>query len=251
MKSFIAGRGEVGRAIAAVLTKRYGHEQVVSYDVEDGPVPQRELMTTDMLHICFPYGDHFLCEVAQYASYIRPGSPIVVHSTVPVGICRKIGPYACHSPVHGVHPNIEDGLYTFMKYVGGQLPEVTDRVVGYLREAGIFATAVSSPEAAELSKLCCTLQYGLAIAACKGIAALCEEYGVPFNEVYGWNAHYNAGYRTLDKPEVCRPVLKPVPGPIGGHCVVPNARLLPGPLSEFLLAMDARFAQELAPEAVQ
>ena len=54
-----------------------------------------------------------------------------------------------------------------------------------------------------------------------------NEMNFDFDEVYTIpNADYNEGYKKLAKPNVIRPVLKPIPGPIGGHCLIPNANLL-------------------------
>lgn len=241
MRTFIAGRGEVGGALERVL--RIAHD-VTTYDVQDGQIPIDSLKRAAVLNICFPYNQHFLEQVDGYAQHLSPDAIIIVHSTVPVGTTRKINhPRRCHSPVHGIHPNIDVGLQTFTKYVGAVDVATAGVATAFLKAAKIPATMISSPEASELSKLCCTLQYGLLIMACKGIAELCEQYGVPFDEVYGWNSHYNSGYARLARNDVRRALLKPVPGPIGGHCVVPNARLLPGWLSQMLLDANARFEE--------
>jgi hypothetical protein len=53
-----------------------------------------------------------------------------------------------------------------------------------------------------------------------------KKFNVPFNEtVTIMNNIYNEGYSIL-KPNVVRPTLSAPEGPIGGHCVVPNAKLL-------------------------
>lgn len=242
MKTFIAGAGEVGKSLAAVLNNWY---DVVLYDIkDDAPFPVDVLRETDFLNICFPYDSRFLDYCFSYRSHLPSSSIIIVHSSVPVGVTRRLGLRAVHSPVHGVHPNLTQGLLTFLKYVGANEKTVETRVSQYLALAGIRTKIVASSEASELSKLCCTLQYGMNIAICKEIEALCQEHGVPFDEVYGWNSHYNAGYTLLGKREVARPVLKPMPGPIGGHCVIPNAELLPGPLSDFLIERNEAYKND-------
>ena len=56
---------------------------------------------------------------------------------------------------------------------------------------------------------------------------LCDEYNLDFMEVMTkYNNTYNEGYTKLGKPNVVRPVLYPT-DKIGGHCVIPNAKLLP------------------------
>ena len=41
-----------------------------------------------------------------------------------------------------------------------------------------------------------------------------------------FNHTYNEGYKKLGKTYVVRPVLYPT-DKIGGHCIIPNAKLLP------------------------
>jgi UDP-N-acetyl-D-mannosaminuronate dehydrogenase len=227
MKDLVIGRGEVGTALAEVL-------KCEAWDITDST----PLGTCDTLHIAFPYSKLFVADVGQYVKYAKPAVTII-HSTVPVGTSRKCG--AVHSPIHGKHPNLAEGIRTFTKYVGA----VDDLSYGLACKAlmrhGITVQCVSSPEASELSKLLCTTQYGLNIIVAKEVRRLCEQYKVPFEEVYGWNRHYNAGYMALGMPQVCRPVLKATDGPIGGHCVVNNAKLLDSWLTETLLERNATY----------
>ena len=61
---------------------------------------------------------------------------------------------------------------------------------------------------------------------------MCGEMGLSFEEVMTeWNKDYNNGYKKLDMDHVVRPVLTPPAflrpdGAIGGHCIIPNAKLL-------------------------
>jgi hypothetical protein len=41
-----------------------------------------------------------------------------------------------------------------------------------------------------------------------------------------WNENYNQGYAELGETQFIRPILQPMKGKIGGHCVVNNASLL-------------------------
>lgn len=167
---------------------------------------------------------------------------MVIHSTVPVGTTRRISQFAVHSPTHGVHPNIESGLKTFVKPIAGMDEQLVASVQAELGLCGIKTKAYSSPEATELSKIMCTTQYAWNVILCKEIAAECERLGVPFEEVYSqWNAEYNRGYAELGKPEVVRPNLTPMPGPIGGHCLIPNAKLHDCWLTETILKRNEAY----------
>ena len=105
----------------------------------------------------------------------------------------------------------------------------TFKAVDYLNRAGIRTQVFASPETTELAKVLCTTRYGWAIMEMKETARLCEQYGVPFHEVYTeWNNNYNDSYARLGELRFLRPTLFPLPGEIGGHCVIPNCELLPG-----------------------
>jgi hypothetical protein len=57
---------------------------------------------------------------------------------------------------------------------------------------------------------------------------ICDNLNVDFEEaVTKWNKDYNESYMKLGKGNVVRPVLYP-PNKIGGHCVIPNAKILKG-----------------------
>jgi len=249
MRSIVIGLGEVGRSLASVLAEGK-REEVFSHDKVGGTIEAGEqrlaLIATEkpvgVIHICFPYSPEFVDEACRYIR-LTDAPLVIIHSTVPVGTTRRIqerhhGANVVHSPIHGQHPHLARGIRTFLKYVGGTNEAAVEQALGYFMRHGIKAYPVSSPEASEVSKLLCTLQYGWQIVICKEIAAICERYGVPFDEAYaGWNREYNRAYQELHPTapdefkrsvgvDVRRPILHPTPGPIGGHCVIPNANLL-------------------------
>lgn len=230
MKHVICGMGEVGTALANVIVR--SSQELDCHDPQKERYADQEY---DVLHVCIPWADSFIDDVQRYTRRWKTHLTII-HSTVPVGTTRKVGGNIAHSPVHGVHPNLTGGLRTFAKPVGGITPEATWQAEMLLQLCGIKTVPFSSPEATELSKIMCTTQYAWNVILCKEIAAECERLGVPFEEVYSqWNAEYNRGYTELGKPEVCRPNLTPMPGPIGGHCLIPNAKLHDCWLTETIL----------------
>ena len=95
--------------------------------------------------------------------------------------------------------------------------------------------------------------YGVAIATEKLIHAFCEENDLDYEVVYKLaNITYNLGFSTLDRSDVIRPVLTHMPGPCGGHCVVPNFTLLNIPHCLLMGAFDVLVADNdeevLAPD---
>jgi len=225
MKHLVIGLGEVGAAIQSIL-------QCDGYDVRDG-LPSEDQY--DVLHICFPFSEAFVGSTKAYILEFKP-TLVIVHSSVPVGTCDAEG--WVHSPVRGVHPNLKQGILTFVKYFGGTNAVTASRIFSALD----IPTEVT-PKAAttEALKLWDTTQYGLMIMIQKMIKAYCTHHGVDFDLIYTDANHtYSIGYEQLNRPEVARPYLKFMPGPIGGHCVIPNANILVDTTS-----MDLPLVEEL------
>lgn len=214
-KHLIIGGGEVGQSLLNVLKPYYN---VYLYNEGDGLNGK-----FDVAHICYPFITHFVRITKDYIRQYRP-KLVIIHSTVPVGITREVSSIAVHSPIRGTHPALEDGIRTFVKYFGGKKAEEASKIFS---DIGIPTQLLERPEMTEAIKLWDTLQYGVMIMLEKEIYAYCKRKKVDFNFVYiDANETYNEGYRTLGVSEVTRPVLTHIKGKIGGHCIIPNAKLL-------------------------
>ena len=241
MKALVIGVGEVGAALVEVLGSSH---DVVGFDFKDRAALPNPDSSFEVLNVAFPWSEHFVERVQAYQYAYQPRATII-HSTVPVGTTRKIGGASAHSPVIGVHPRLAEGLRTFVKYVGGLDEDTTRLAYRFLAEAGLPVCAVPNPETSELSKLLCTALYAWNIIACKEAKAICDEHGVAFEDVYRtWTALYNQGYAALGMPHVARPILEPAPGPLGGHCIIPNARLLDSWLTRTILYRNRTYGDE-------
>lgn len=214
-KALVVGLGEVGRALYKVLLNSHS---VWAVD-ESRPLAEGEVSGFHFMHICFPYSETFVYDVAQYQRRYGP-SVTIIHSTVPIGTSRQCG--AAHSPVIGIHPNLEESLTTFTKFVGGRR---ASEVAQHLMRAGMRCYLVEQPETTELLKLLSTTFYGLCIEWTKHAKEQCDQYGAPFEAFTLWTQAYNQGYQALGHPEFTRPQLVPLQGAIGGHCVLPNLEL--------------------------
>jgi hypothetical protein len=224
MKTLIVGMGEVGIALHNVLKEYYDVYAV--YNKFDKEVDDEKF---DIIHITFPYSGEFENEVSKYQQKHNP-KYTVIHSTVPVGISRKLN--AFHSPIRGKHPHLYESILTFEKILGG---EKSDEVADYFRRTGMKILLFRKQESAELSKLLDTLYYGLCIEFCKEAEKLSDVYDVPFSEIYTLaNNTYNEGYSKMGDPEYIRPVLQPIQKKIGGHCVLQNAELLESKFTKIL-----------------
>lgn len=209
MKQLVIGLGEVGSAIRKVFNCDGFDKGSINNDIYD------------IIHICIPYTKTFIKTVKNYQKKFKPKFTII-HSTVPVGTSRKCE--AIHSPIRGIHPNLYEGIMTFEKFIGGKnASEVAD----IFRKHGLKVILCDKQETTELGKLLDTEYYRACIEFTKRAGNECDKYNVPFHEVYTlFNMTYNDGYSKLGHKEYVRPVLQNIKTPVGGHCVMQNAKLL-------------------------
>ena len=227
MKIGIVGHGQVGQAVAKLYSETdttktwFSFDKIHIYDPYQGMMD--DISDVDILNVCIPYTKDFVSIVKDLPT---PNWYTVIHSTVPVGTTEKFGHKFLHSPVRGVHPNLYEGLKTFVKFIGGD-EQLAEAYSGHLKTLGVETHICKDAKTTELSKLADTTYYGLCIAFTSDMKKLCDEYDLDFMEVMTkYNNTYNEGYKKLGKPNVVRPVLYPT-DKIGGHCVIPNAKLLP------------------------
>tara|TARA_B100000282_G_scaffold165611_1_gene119903 strand:- start:852 stop:1571 length:720 start_codon:yes stop_codon:yes gene_type:complete len=227
MKIGIVGHGQVGQAVAKLYSETdtskswFSFDKILIYDPYQGMMD--DISEVDILNVCIPYTKDFVSIVKDLPT---PNWYTVIHSTVPVGTTEKFGHKFLHSPVRGVHPNLYEGLKTFVKFIGGD-EQLAQAYSGHLKTLGVETHICKDAKTTELSKLADTTYYGLCIAFTSDMKKLCDEYDLDFMEVMTkYNNTYNEGYKKLGKPNVIRPVLYPT-DKIGGHCVIPNAKLLP------------------------
>ncbi|KKR73262.1 MAG: EsV-1-83 [Candidatus Nomurabacteria bacterium GW2011_GWA1_40_8] len=221
----ILGYGEIGRAIG----KFYKDFQV------DDLLRPCFFTKLDILHVCIPYSSNFVRIVKEKIK--KTGAKLtIIHSTVAIGTTQKIGGFVVHSPVRGVHPNLHEGIKTFVKYVGFDDEKVGLLAFRHLRSLGIKAHSVWDSRNTEALKLWDTTQYGVMIILNKEIKKFCDKHGLDFSVVYKHaNRTYNEGYVELGRSEVVRPFLQFMAGKIGGHCVLSNCEILPDPLAKWIL----------------
>jgi UDP-N-acetyl-D-mannosaminuronate dehydrogenase len=240
-KSIILGAGEVGSSLYVVLKETY-KKKVMLKDKEANRENSYISADISFLNICYPYDDSFIKNTQDYIQQYKPSVATIIHSTVPVGTTRKCGQNCVHSPIHGKHPNLEDGIKTFVKYIGGGNNNTVYQAKHYLEKAGIPTKTVSSPEASELSKILCTTYYGWNIIFVKEVASICDDLGLSFKEVYiDWNKEYNKGYTKLGIKQVVRPILVPIKGSIGGHCIINNCELIDSFITNLIKKRDKKY----------
>lgn len=230
----ILGYGEVGQAVA----KFYRSPKIKDFTRDDG------LIGVDILHVCIPWSPSFVSFVKKEVQKIRPGL-VIIHSTVAPGTTKKIGKIAVHSPVRGIHPHLFEGIKTFVKYVGADDKAQGKKAETYLRGLGIKTKLMFPSAATEIGKLLDTTYYGLCIAWHGEMKKMCDKLGVDFEDaVVDFNRTYNEGYTFLGKTNVVRPVLYAPQGSIGGHCIIPNAKILASNFQSEALDLVLAYASE-------
>jgi UDP-N-acetyl-D-glucosamine dehydrogenase len=172
--------------------------------------------------------------VRKIGERLRPGHLIVLESTTYPGTTReevlpiletsglKVGEdfFLAFSPER-IDPGREDWtVQTTPKVVGGMTPACTERAVALYERAIDTVFSVSSPEAAELTKLLENIFRSVNIALVNELAQLCDRMHVDVWEVIDAAATKPFGFMSF----------KPGPG-LGGHCL---------PVDPFYLAWKAR-----------
>ena len=217
MKHLVIGIGEVGGAVMTNLMAL--KHNVTTLDIKDEGVKGK----FDVLHICFPYSDNFVDAVKKYKRKFVPDC-IIIYSTVPIGTTKKIKG-AVHSPVEGKHPRLDFGVKTFKRYIG-----YNDFVVGKMA-AEVWEELdnyelFNNSDYTEFLKLASTSKYGINLVWAQYMADTAEKLGMDYALVKDWDRAYNTLYGRMGMGWAKKYVLDAPNGPIGGHCVTPNAELL-------------------------
>jgi UDP-N-acetyl-D-mannosaminuronate dehydrogenase len=211
-KIVVVGLGEVGKPLFELMSQ---YHETVGVDIS--PVEQPELV--DVLHICYPFEiPDFIGETVRYIEVYKPALT-VVNSTVAIGTTRTIaqrtGAAVANSPIRGKHACMLEELHLYTKFVGAADPVVGEQAAKHFRSVGLKTKVLSSPEASELAKLTETTYFGLMVAWAQEVERYCDKTGADYQEVISF-------YEEIKY----LPPVKYFPGIIGGHCVMPNIRIL-------------------------
>mgnify|MGYP001275162279 CR=1 FL=1 len=232
MKIGIFGYGEIGKAIEKVYNDFDIYEiKIKDLNRNDG------LEGIEVLNVCIPNVEQFVEVVSSEINNLKPKLTII-HSTISPETTKKIielvpeEHMVVHSPIRGIHPELYSGIKTFVKYIGADNLKSEKLAEEHLKSLGINVKILSSSLTTELGKLLDTTYYGLVIAWHGEMKKFCDKYQVNFDEAAGdFNKTYNEGYKKIGKEvgrdNVVRPVLyPPLNNKIGGHCLIPNTKIL-------------------------
>lgn len=242
----VIGLGEVGRAIYHILKNSMKFD-VYGYDTDPGKTANKydEIPhPVDFLHIAFPYTNEFIDIVYGYAEHFKPNM-IIVHSTVAPGTTRRIFQKTnlptVFSPVRGKHPNLVKHLYFWPKWLASLPSDRIERAAHHLSLAGFKVRVYTGPpETVELAKLWETVYRAIMIASWHEIHRIARIYKAEIEAVaeFVGEVHEILGDRPIYYPDY-----------IGGHCLIPNTKILrdtyPSKLFEFVLESNELRLKEL------
>lgn len=216
MVHVVIGLGETGKPLYEII-KESG-QNVIGVDVQ--PVKIEE--PVEIMHICLRADDEkWLIDVIKsYSDQYNP-KIICIHSTVVPGVSKKVqeltGKPVAHSPVKGIHKRMKEDLKYYTKYIGSDDVATAHKVAEHLSKAGLKTKTCDSFAKTEWLKPLETTYYGVLIGWAQEVYRLSKEKGFDFNDYQDWNKEIEA--RGVPRPQM-------TPGIIGGHCVMPNIKIL-------------------------
>lgn len=248
----IIGLGEVGSAIYHIF-KNSMKFSVYGYDIDSSKTFNRyeEIPhPIDFLHIAFPYSSRFVELVCGYIEHFKPRM-VMVHSTVAPGTTRKLfqktGLTIVFSPVRGKHPNLIKHLYFWPKWLTSLPLDGVEEAAHHLTLVGFKVKIYRGPpESIELAKLWETVYRAIMIASWQEIHRIARLYGAEVEAIAEFVGEVHEFLRD-------RPIY--YPDYIGGHCLIPNTKILnkvySSKLFEFVLESNELRLKELNCEDVK
>jgi len=227
-KVLVLGLGEVGRPLYEILIES-GTFSVFALDRDENKMKEANAHeprgVVDVMHVCIPYYDReeFVGAVLNYMKKFNPKITII-NSTVPPGTTREIkirsGFYIAHSPVRGVHKSREHmkwEIKRWTKYVGGADTKSTELASEHFKKLGLKVKVLKSSMETELAKLFETTYRAWMIACFQEMHRISRRFNADFDQIVDF---LEDTHRVrFDRPPM-------FPDVIGGHCLIPNVKLL-------------------------
>jgi UDP-N-acetyl-D-mannosaminuronate dehydrogenase len=239
----VVGLGEIGSTIFTVLKesnkfKIYGTDldkkKVAETGAEELQTKSKKSLTiqVDVLQICIPVPDkNKFIEIAK--GYIQKYNPklTVINSTVPIGttieLYKQCGGLIAHSPCRGVHKNKEYMKKEFSrwtKYVGGATQEAGKAAQEHFAIAGLKTKQLTNCSDTEFAKLFETTYRTWMITFFQKTYRLARKNNslnpdlkIDFDQAVDFieDTHQLRHDRPVMFPDI-----------IGGHCLLPNSKLM-------------------------
>jgi UDP-N-acetyl-D-mannosaminuronate dehydrogenase len=225
MTDIVLGMGEVGETLFGLLEERNFHSIGIDTDTSKckNYSENQQIENPEYLHVCLP-GElsGFVDITVDWIKKIEGLKVVLVHSTVKPGTTKMIQEKSevlvLYSPVRGVHKRFLDDIKKYTKFVSSDEKQIEPKIKIDLEKRFEKIEWMSTTKTAELAKILVdTTYYGWLINYAQITKMICEKEGIDFDEMWKFadEIHENLGNRP-----------KMYPGIIGGHCVIPNLKLV-------------------------
>ena len=226
----VVGLGEIGRPLFELIAESQKF-LVFGLDINKQKMesinqnPKNILSKIDIIHICIPFKNQqkFLRIVNDYITQYKP-KLVIVNSTVSVGSTKKIHDncncLVAHSPIRGVHKDLNHmkwEIKRWTKYVGGVTPKAAQTASAHFKKIGLNVKKLKSSTETELAKLFETTYRAWMIACFQEMHRISKSFSGDFNDIIDF-------IEDTHKTRFDRPIM--FPDFIGGHCLIPNTKLL-------------------------
>jgi len=226
----VVGLGEIGHTLFELLKEKgdftvYGLDldktKMIAANQDQSKIPEK----IDTIHICIPCKDqdNFVTTVVSYVKQFKP-KLLIINSTVTPGTTKKVQQnckcLVAHSPARGVHESPEHmkwEMKRWAKYVGGTSTEATEATCKHFKKAGLKVKTLRSCAETELAKLFETTYRAWMIACFQEMHRISKHFDGDFDEAVDF-------LEDTHRLRLDRPIM--FPGFIGGHCLIPNTKLL-------------------------
>jgi hypothetical protein len=225
----VGGAGQVGSGLRKAIKLTSGREPDW-VDLDISVKSQEDKTDYKILFFTIPFESfETFSEIIHSYNFLYKPQTLIIMSTVPIGTLESLQiPNAFHFAVRGTHPDLSEGLMTFIPTMVGvkyhqsinphTLVPVFQLFIPNFTFNDLICVSYKTSEAAKLFSLA---RYALDIVMCKAIDEFCTDRNINFSQAYSLaTTIYNQGWMKLLKPQYLRPNLIPTVGPIGGHCVM-------------------------------
>ena len=228
-KVLVVGLGEVGRPMFELIHES-GHFIVYGLDLDKAKMRSLKQATppnkVDTIHICLPCPNQgkFVEIVVDYVKQFEP-KLVIINSTIPPETTMKIhnrckNYLVAHSPIRGVHKSCEHmkwEIKRWTKYIGGANAEAAEAARKHFEKIGLKTKVLNTCTETELAKLFETTYRAWMITCFQEMHRISRHFKADFDNVVDF-------IEDTHRARFDRPVL--YPGTIGGHCLIPNIKLL-------------------------
>ncbi len=234
--------GEIGRPIAELLSNAVN---VTGIDlIKELNLNHNSNLPVELLHLCIPYTNSFVEDALDYVENFQP-EVVVIHSTVAPHTTEKLQSVlkipVIFSPVRGLHTRMLYDLKRYTKFYSYYSTLKNDNAEIYpyrLKKIKVKSKFMSSPLVLEYAKILVdTTYYGWLITYSQITNKICLKEKIDYNEM--WEFAYEIHKFLGNRPKMH-------PGYIGGHCVIPNLKLLNDDLLTWMIEHNEEYKKIIA-----